>query len=57
MALDKNMVDEKPGNKVRVYEGVSISYSFFEWWDKKNPFCVILDESNEHPNEPSVHEW
>ena len=26
MALDKNMVDEKPGNKIRVYEGVSISF-------------------------------
>ena len=29
ISLDKNMVDERPGNRVRTYEGVSLSFALF----------------------------
>jgi len=29
IGLDKNMIDEKPGNKVRSYDGVSIVFIYF----------------------------
>ena len=29
IALDKNMIDEKPGNKVRSYDGVSVIFIYF----------------------------